>query len=108
MPDYDRDAYSPGCAIELESRSNHDDLNLGEYLLESGQRLETIKDKLGRGEIVGSEMRDWMLDQVDLIVNVVGDENLELGDELRSNLLQLLLSVANLNEQIRQQASLHL
>jgi hypothetical protein len=31
---------------------------------------------------------------------------LELGDEMRADLLQFLLAVANLNEQIRHQASM--
>ena len=47
-----------------------------------------------------------MLDQVDFIVEIIGNEDLELGDEMRSNLLQLLLGIANLNEQIRSQGSL--
>jgi flagellar biosynthesis regulator FlaF len=49
-----------------------------------------------------------MLAQVDFIVETIGSENLELDDEMRSNLLQLLLAIANLNEQIRHQASLAL
>ena len=46
-----------------------------------------------------------MLEQVDFIVETIGDESLDVGDEMRSNLLQLLLSIANLNEQIRSQTS---
>jgi flagellar biosynthesis regulator FlaF len=45
---------------------------------------------------------------VDFIVETIGNESPELSDELRSNLLQLLLAIANLNEQIRRQASLAL
>jgi hypothetical protein len=48
-----------------------------------------------------------MLDQVDFIVEAIGNETLELGDEMRSNLLQLLLALANLNEQIRRQTPLN-
>lgn len=108
MPDQERDCFPQGRVLELESRSNHDGLNLNEYLLESGHRLEAITQKVSRGEFVDHEMHDWMLNQVDFIVEVVGDESLGFGDEVRSNLLQLLLAVANLNEQIRQQASLKL
>ncbi len=49
-----------------------------------------------------------MLTQVDFIVETIGNENPELDDQMRSNLLQLLLAIANLNEQIRHQASLGL
>lgn len=106
MPDYDRNSSSQGMVIEPDSRPNQDRRNLDEYLLESGQRLEAITKKVSQGEIVGHEMHDWMLEQVDFIVEAVGDESLGLEDDTRSNLLQLLLAVANLNEQIRQQASL--
>jgi hypothetical protein len=42
-----------------------------------------------------------MLSQVDFIVESLGTESGELDDSLRSSLLQLILAIANLNEQIR-------
>ena len=48
-----------------------------------------------------------MLAQADFIVEAVGDENLELTDETRSELLQMLLAIASLNEQIRSRAASH-
>ena len=67
-----------------------------------------INELVSLGEAVDRDSRDWMLAQVDFIVEAIGNESLELGDEMRSNLLQLLLAIANLNEQIRRQASLGL
>src|SRR4029077_11442198 len=81
---------------------------LDTYLSNSNQELDAIIELAGRGEAVGRDSRDWMIQQVDFIVETIGDESLELGDEMRSNLLQLLLAIANLNEQIRRQASLGL
>ena len=81
---------------------------LDTYLSKSTQELDAIIELAGRGEAVGRDSRDWMLQQVDFIVETIGDDSLELSDDMRSNLLQLLLAIANLNEQIRRQASLGL
>jgi len=45
-----------------------------------------------------SNSRNWMLSQVDFIVESLGTESGELDDSLRSSLLQLILAIANLNE----------
>jgi hypothetical protein len=78
---------------------------LDDYLVKTTQQLETITGIAGQGEIVDHKSREWMLEQVDFIIETIGDESLEIGDEMRSNLLQLLLAIANLNEQIRSQTS---
>lgn len=80
-------------------------IHLDDYVLKSTQELDSITELACLGEAIDRDSRDWMLSQVDFIVETIGDETLELGDELRSNLLQLLLAIANLNEQIRRQAS---
>ena len=97
---------SQGCLIDLPTSPGEGGLRLDSYLLKSTQELGAITELVSRGEVVGRDSRDWMLAQVDFIVEAIGDESIELGDEMRSNLLQLLLSIANLNEQIRHQASL--
>ena len=56
--------------------------------------------------MVDHNSREWMLAQVDFIIETIGNEDLEIGDEMRSNLLQLLLAIANLNEQIRSRTPL--
>lgn len=92
--------------IDLHANFVEGGLHLDNYLLKSTQKLDSITELLSRGEVVDPDTRDWMLAQVDFIVETVGNDGLELGDDLRSNLLQLLLAIANLNEQIRHQASL--
>jgi flagellar biosynthesis regulator FlaF len=101
----DRTGYSQGRAIEPRTGLDESIPRLEDYLVKSTQELEAITGVANRGEIVDRNSRDWMLQQVDFIVETIGDESLELGDEMRSNLLQLLLAIANLNEQIRSQTS---
>ncbi len=60
--------------------------------------LETAKNKFSSGLGVDGESMDWLLAQVDFVVETIGNENLILDDFQRSELLELLLGVANLNE----------
>jgi hypothetical protein len=103
-----RNGYSQGCVIDIPTSFQEGGPHLDNYLQESAQKLGAITDLVNRGEVVDRDSHIWMLAQVDFIVDTIGDESLELGDEMRSNLLQFLLAVANLNEQIRHQASLRL
>lgn len=103
-----RNSYSEKSVIELPASLGDAGPSLDCYLADSTQELNAISELVSRGEIAGRDSRDWMLAQVDFIVETIGSENLELDDEMRSNLLQLLLAIANLNEQIRHQASLAL
>ena len=103
-----RNDYTLEWMIDPHATSEEGAPRLDDYFLKVTQELNAITELVGRGEIVDRNSRDWMLDQVDFIVETIGDEGLELGDGLRSNLLQLLLAIANLNEQIRCQASLDL
>ena len=103
-----RNSYSEGSVIDLQKSLGEGGPSLDDYLLTSTIELNTIAELVNRGEVIDRGSRDWILAQVDFIVETIGSESLELGDELRSNLLQLLLAIANLNEQIRRQASLAL
>ena len=103
-----RDAYSQGSLVEPHTSLPGGVPRLEEYLLESTRELKTIAELVTRGELVGHDLHEWMLAQVDFIIETIGNEGLELKDEIRSDLLQLLLAIANLNEQIRCQNSLNL
>ena len=103
-----RNSSSQECVIDLHTSFGEGGPHLDNYLLESMQELAAITDLASRGETIDRSSRDWMLAQVDFIVETIGNENPELDDQMRSNLLQLLLAIANLNEQIRHQASLGL
>jgi hypothetical protein len=82
--------------------------HVGDYLEKSTKQLAEMTDLVGRGEAIDPEARGWILAEVDFLVETIGDENLGFDEDMRSNLLQLLLALANLNEQIRHQASLKL
>lgn len=106
MTTSNRDGCSLGFGIDVPKNSEESGSRFVTYLQESRQKLGAIIDHFGRGEIVDHDSHTWMLAQVDFIVDLVGNDDLELGDEIRGDLLQFLLAVANLNEQIRQQASM--
>jgi hypothetical protein len=101
-----RNGYAPEGVIDLPSSFDKQRPRLDKYLLESGQKLSAMTDLVNRGEEVDRDLHSWMLAQVDFVVEIVSNESLELGDEMRSHLLQFLLAVANLNEEIRHHASL--
>jgi hypothetical protein len=103
-----RNRCSQGGTIELDARFDEGGPRLDNYLLKSTQKLDAITEIVSRGEAIDRDSRDWMLAQVDFIVETVGNDGLELADDLRSNLLHLLLAIANLNEQIRHQATVSL
>ena len=101
-----RNGCAPEGVIDLPSSFDKQRPRLDEYLLESGQKLSEITDLVNRGEEVDRDSHTWMLAQVDFVVELVSNEGLDLDGEMRSQLLQFLLAVANLNEQIRHHASL--
>jgi hypothetical protein len=107
MTTYGRTGSSKECVIDLHESSDEGCPRLDSYLLNSMRKLNAITELVSRGEAVDFDSHEWMLNQVDFIVDTIGDESLELGDEMRSNLLQLLLAVANLNEHIRHRASVN-
>jgi hypothetical protein len=106
MTTSNRDGHSHGILIDVPKNSDESGSRFVTYLQESRQKLRAIIDLLDRGEVVDHDSHSWMLAQVDFIVDLVGNDDLELGAEIRGDLLQFLLAVANLNEQIRQQASM--
>ena len=83
--------------LKLPSNGSKDNLWMKEYLSQSNSRLETIAEKVQRGEQIDCDSRGWMLNQVDFIVESLGTDSAELNDSLRSQLLQLVLAIANLN-----------
>lgn len=103
-----RESYSQGCVIDRRSSFDEGGSPLDEYLVKSTAKLDLITELVNNGEFVNLDSHKWMLDQVDFIVETIGTDGLELSEDLRSNLLQFLLAIANLNEQIRRHASLHL
>jgi hypothetical protein len=105
MASYSEEAYNQPCVLDVPEAHAEDGAQLEDYIAESTQRLESLTELSAQGGPVDHESREWMLAQVDYIVETMGNDALEISDEMRSNMLQLLLAIANLNEQIRQGSS---
>ncbi|SRR5579871_2071072 len=100
----EEDAPQP-CVLEAPAGAADPGVEWEDYIADSTQRLESIAEMSAQGEPVDRESRDWMLTQVDYIVETVGNDAVQMSEDMRSNMLQLLLAIANLNEQIRQESS---
>jgi hypothetical protein len=89
---------SQDCHAEVPEAFGDGTICLQHYVAEATYRLETAKNRFGSGLGVDGEALDWLLAQVDFVVETIGSDNLTLDDFQRSELLELLLGVANLNE----------
>jgi hypothetical protein len=87
--------------MQQPSGGSKSDPWMEEYLGQTNYRLGTITERFNRGETIDSDSRDWMLNQVDFVVEALGTDPVELDDSLLSNLLQLILAIANLDQQMR-------
>ena len=76
-------------------------LHLDRYAESCARRLDAITLCARQGEIIEPEARYWIIEQIEFLVQTIGDARLELSEEVRSNLLDLLLAFANLHEHIR-------
>jgi flagellar biosynthesis regulator FlaF len=91
--------------LELRHSLEESKQNLDEYIEEASQKLAIITNRVQQEEGVDWESRNWLLSQVEFVVDTIGDEKLQLSEDLQSRLLQLLLAIANLNEEVRRQES---
>lgn len=86
------------CQTEVPEAFGDGSLCLQHYVAEATLRLDVAKDRFSGGLGVEGDALDWLLAQVDFVVETIGDDNLVLDDFQRSELLELLLGIANLNE----------
>ena len=61
------------------------------YLLNPRTSWMPSPNSSAKGKLSIAIRTHWMLAQVDFIIETIGDVSLELSDEVRSDLLQLLL-----------------
>jgi hypothetical protein len=92
---------APSCNAELPVVLEKEGLCLKHYLEKAFQRLAAATEEFQSGQDLDYETMDWLLAQVDFVVDSLGQEDLTWDPEQRSELLQLLLSVASLNEVVR-------
>jgi hypothetical protein len=105
MRSYNEESAPRPCVLEAPAGAVDAGVEWEDYIADSTQRLESIAEMSAQGEPVDRGSRDWMLAQVDYIVETVGNDDIQMSEDMRSNMLQLLLAIANLNEQIRQESS---
>jgi hypothetical protein len=79
-------------------------LCLNHYLEGASHRLAAATQEFQSGRDVDYDTMDWLLAQVDLAVEVLAQEDVNWDANQRSQLLELLLGVANLSEYIRHSA----
>ena len=91
-------------AVKLRPAAHKSEQSLDRYIAEANQRLAIISNRV-RLEEVDWEDRNWLLSQVEFVVDTLGAEGLQWSEEMQSRLLQLLLAIANLNEEVRRQES---
>ena len=75
--------------------------DLDHYVASSNRKLDAITVRARRGELIDPETRYWIIGQIEFLVQTISDVHLELSEEMRSRLLDLLLALANLHEYIR-------
>jgi hypothetical protein len=92
---------SQGCQAEVPKAFGDSSFCLEHYVADATQKLEAAKESLSNGRGVDGLKLDWLLTQVDFVVEMIGNESLAPTEAQRSKLLELLLGIANLNEHIR-------
>jgi hypothetical protein len=92
------------CKSEVPQSLASQRLCVDHYLEHAFQKLDQETENSRRGQDVNRGTLDWLLVQVDYIVETVGAEASELDPERHSKLLELLLAIANLNEYTRHQS----
>jgi hypothetical protein len=90
-----------GCKAEVPPGFFDQGLCVDHYLARATEKLNAVTQTFRVGRNVDNEILDWLLAQVDFVVETIGDETVSLREDERTNLLELLLGIANFNEHIR-------
>lgn len=89
------------CKHEIPESLTAQGLCLDHYLEYAFQKLDLATQHSRFGQGVDQHTLEWLLVQVDCIVETMGGENIVLDPHKQSKLLELLLGIANLNEYVR-------
>ena len=99
-----RRCHSDGCSIEVPASFDDGGLCPDHYAQVATHKLETSASHFRDGRGVDSDTLQWLLTQVDFVLQAIGDNSSPLTTEQKSKLLELLLGIVNLNEYIRHAA----
>lgn len=97
--------HSRDCKITVPQGYGEKGLCLDHYLTEATERLDAATECFRHGQGFDTNTLDWLLVQVDFVVQTMNDATAHLSEDQRCKLLELLLAVANLNEHFRQYAT---
>ena len=92
------------CKSEVPETLASQRLCVDHYLEHAFRKLDLETENSRRGQDVDQGALDWLLVQVDYIVETVSAESSALDPEKNAKLLELLLAIANLNEYTRHQS----
>src|SRR5260370_42281577 len=92
---------APSCKLEVPVVLKTEELRLNHYLDEAFQKLTDATQDFHAGRDVDYDTMDWLLAQVEFVVEVVAQEEANWDANQRSKLLELLLGVAHLSEYVR-------
>lgn len=92
------------CKCEVPQSLAGQRLCMDHYIEHAFQKLDLETEHSRRGQDVDRGTLDWLLVQVDYIVEILGADSDVLDPEKHAKLLELLLAIANLNEYTRHQS----
>ena len=92
-----------GCELEIPRALTAQGLCTDHYLEVAFQKLVRATHHFRRGKDVDHQTLEWLVAQVDCIVEIVRAETSALNPEKHTKFLELLLGIANLNEHVRRQ-----
>ncbi len=93
-----------GCKLQVPAGLQREGLCLDHYLDLAFQKLCETTAQLRRGENADLGGIDWLLAQVDFVVDSLAENDREQEAEQRTRLLELLLGIVNLNEYVMHSA----
>jgi hypothetical protein len=101
-----RACHTESCTVEVPVALEKEGLCLNHYLEEAFHRLAVAARDFHNGRDVDDQTMGWLLAQVDFAVESLAQEDTNWDSDQRSQLLELVLGVANLNEYVRHSAVL--
>ena len=93
----------PQCNLEVPEGLKNEDRCLDHYIEDAFQKLNQALDSSRNGKGVDHKVLEWLVAQVDCVIETLSGEATTSDPEQHSKLLELLLGIANLNEYVRHQ-----
>jgi hypothetical protein len=92
-----------GCKLGIAESLKAQGLCIDHYLEKAFQKLDIETAHSRSGQDVDQQTLEWLLVQVDGIIEALRGENTALEPDKHTKFVELLLGIANLNEYVRHQ-----